>query len=200
MPVTDVLRQAIVDSNYTINSLAHAAGLPQPVLSRFMNGVSRLNGESIDKLVEYLGMELVQQVSWTQYESELRADGTITDAWNEYQGDAWKEYEINAWKEFVAEAWRPHEEQAWKEYAQEAWADARENGGWEEDEYELWVQQEYADWSQDAYQEWCELEYSDWYDSVYESWYEGEYPKWEEAYLAKCRAELESRNYVQLDE
>ncbi|MHB8953334.1 MAG: helix-turn-helix domain-containing protein [Pirellulaceae bacterium] len=180
MSVIETLRQAVADSQYTINSLAIAAGVSQPVLSRFVAEGSNLNGDSVDKLTDYLGLELVQRVVWDDYVSELRDNGDIHDAWKEHEAEAWGEYSSDAWKE--------HAEEAWKEYEADAWKEAVANGEWEEDDYEAWKEEEYTKWSA--------AEYFEWEESAYAEWEEEEYAGWEEQYLAEERERLESRDYV----
>jgi len=56
--MADVLRRAIRESGKTINAVATAAGVPQPVLHRFLAGERDLTLRSAQKLVDYFGLEL----------------------------------------------------------------------------------------------------------------------------------------------
>lgn len=56
--MADTLRQAVLDSRMTVNAVAVAAGVPQPVLHRFMNGERDLTLRSVQKLADYLQLEL----------------------------------------------------------------------------------------------------------------------------------------------
>jgi plasmid maintenance system antidote protein VapI len=52
------LRQAVQDSGMTVNALAAAAGIAQPVLHRFLSGERDLTLRTVQKLVDYFGLEL----------------------------------------------------------------------------------------------------------------------------------------------
>jgi plasmid maintenance system antidote protein VapI len=56
--MTDQLKKAIAKSGLTINGLAVASGIPQPVLHRFMAGERDLKLATADKLATYLGLKL----------------------------------------------------------------------------------------------------------------------------------------------
>src|SRR5262249_50759216 len=51
------LRQGIVDSGMSITSLARAAGIPQPVLHRFVHNERTLYRETAEKVAQVLGMD-----------------------------------------------------------------------------------------------------------------------------------------------
>jgi len=57
MSVTDQLRQAI-RANGSANRLAEDSGIAQSVISRFLSGERGLSSETVDRLAEYLGLEL----------------------------------------------------------------------------------------------------------------------------------------------
>lgn len=54
--LTTQLKAAVSDSHLTVNYIAAAAGIPQPVLYRFMTGKRDLKLSSAEKLAEYFGM------------------------------------------------------------------------------------------------------------------------------------------------
>jgi transcriptional regulator with XRE-family HTH domain len=55
---SDQLRQAIRDSGQSQLSIGRATGVQQAVLSKFLSGRRGLSIESIERLVEHLGLEL----------------------------------------------------------------------------------------------------------------------------------------------
>ena len=57
--LTDQLRSAIDGSGMSRYAVAKAIGLDQSTLSRFMSGKAGLSIETIDKLGEFLGLQLV---------------------------------------------------------------------------------------------------------------------------------------------
>jgi plasmid maintenance system antidote protein VapI len=56
--ITDKLRQAVRDAGLSVNAVATAAGIPQPVLHRFMSGERDLTLRTAQKLADYLGLTL----------------------------------------------------------------------------------------------------------------------------------------------
>ncbi|MBX3385381.1 MAG: helix-turn-helix transcriptional regulator [Phycisphaeraceae bacterium] len=56
--VTDTLRAALEGCGQTRYAVSKATGIPESTLSRFVAGGKPLRGENIDKLSEYLGLEL----------------------------------------------------------------------------------------------------------------------------------------------
>jgi hypothetical protein len=58
--LADQLREAIENSGRSINSIALAAGVPQPVLQRFVSGERDIRLETADKLADYFGMRLTR--------------------------------------------------------------------------------------------------------------------------------------------
>ena len=52
------LRQAIRESGMSVYRLAKLSGVPQPVLSRFMNGTRGITLATTSKLASVLGLEL----------------------------------------------------------------------------------------------------------------------------------------------
>lgn len=57
---SDQLRRIIEDSDLSRNQLCKAAEVDPSHLHRFVHGTGRLTNDSIDKLVEVLGVRLVQ--------------------------------------------------------------------------------------------------------------------------------------------
>ena len=57
-PLSDSLRGKITGSNLTVNEIARQSGVPQPVLSRFINGKRSLRLETVDRLANYFGLRL----------------------------------------------------------------------------------------------------------------------------------------------
>jgi DNA-binding transcriptional MerR regulator len=57
--VYDELRKAIKESNKTRYRLWQETGIDQALLVRFMNRKSGLSIESIEKLIEALGLEII---------------------------------------------------------------------------------------------------------------------------------------------
>jgi len=58
MPVTERLKQTILERGLSYYRMALESGVPGPVLIRFCNGERGLRGDTIDKLAAYLGLEL----------------------------------------------------------------------------------------------------------------------------------------------
>jgi len=58
MPLTDDIRQAVLDSGLSKYRISQDTGIPFSVLSVFMAGGGRASGETLDKLCEYLGLEI----------------------------------------------------------------------------------------------------------------------------------------------
>ena len=58
--LADQLRGAIRDSGYSINSLADVMGIPQPVLSRFVNGHRSISMGNAEKIAAAFGMRLTK--------------------------------------------------------------------------------------------------------------------------------------------
>ena len=56
--MAETLRKAIEDSGESVNAIAVAAGIPQPVLSRFVAGHRDLALRTADKLAKHFGLEL----------------------------------------------------------------------------------------------------------------------------------------------
>ena len=56
--MSESIRQALVDSEYSFNAIAGETGVSQPQLSRFVNGERGLSVGSLDTLCEFLGLEL----------------------------------------------------------------------------------------------------------------------------------------------
>ena len=62
LSMTDILRAAIRNSKESVTAIARNAGVPQPVLHRFATGErDSLNLSTAEKLLDYLGFELVQR-------------------------------------------------------------------------------------------------------------------------------------------
>jgi plasmid maintenance system antidote protein VapI len=61
LPLTEQLRQAILESGQTRYAIAKATGIGQDVLSRFVRGERGLSMESLDKLGLYLGLRIVRE-------------------------------------------------------------------------------------------------------------------------------------------
>lgn len=58
-PLSEQLRQAILSADKTRYRIAKETGLTEAGLSRFVNGVSGLSLDSIDKIGECLGLRIV---------------------------------------------------------------------------------------------------------------------------------------------
>jgi plasmid maintenance system antidote protein VapI len=54
----DVLRRAVRESGRSVNAVAKAAGVAQPVLYRFMTGERDLTLDTAQRLADYFGLEL----------------------------------------------------------------------------------------------------------------------------------------------
>lgn len=57
MTISGQLRKAILDSKKSANVLAQESGVPQPTITRFLNGAD-MKVSTIDKLADYLRLEL----------------------------------------------------------------------------------------------------------------------------------------------
>jgi len=60
--VTATLRAALEGCGQTRYAVSKETGIPESTLSRFVAGGKPLRGENIDKLSEYLGLELMPKV------------------------------------------------------------------------------------------------------------------------------------------
>jgi plasmid maintenance system antidote protein VapI len=58
--ISSQLRDAIKDSGQSANALARATGVPQPTITRFLNG-AQMRTENIDRLAEYFGLKLCRE-------------------------------------------------------------------------------------------------------------------------------------------
>ena len=59
--MTDQLRAAVLASGLSINHIAKGAGIPQPVLQRFISGArDNLRLDTAEKLAAYFGMHLTK--------------------------------------------------------------------------------------------------------------------------------------------
>jgi hypothetical protein len=58
--VSGAARRAVLDSGLTLYRVAKDAGLPYPVLHRFVTGRRAISLASFDKLCAYLGLELTR--------------------------------------------------------------------------------------------------------------------------------------------
>jgi plasmid maintenance system antidote protein VapI len=56
--MADVLRQEVRESGESVNAVAKAAGVAQPVLYRFITGERDLTLETAQKLADHFGLEL----------------------------------------------------------------------------------------------------------------------------------------------
>ena len=56
--MANLLRKAIRKSGKTVNAIAVEAGVPQPVLHRFVKGERDLTLTTVQKLADYFGLEL----------------------------------------------------------------------------------------------------------------------------------------------
>jgi transcriptional regulator with XRE-family HTH domain len=57
-PLSEQLKDAILNADVSRYRIAKETGLTEAALSRFVNGVAGLSLESIDKIGEYLGLEI----------------------------------------------------------------------------------------------------------------------------------------------
>jgi transcriptional regulator with XRE-family HTH domain len=58
--LTDQLRAAVAGSGKTLGQITRDTGIDKSALSRFVNGERGVSMEALDKLGEYLGLELRQ--------------------------------------------------------------------------------------------------------------------------------------------
>ena len=56
--MADALRRAVRETGLSVNAVAKAAGVPQPVLHRFMTGERDLTLSTAQRLVDYFRLEL----------------------------------------------------------------------------------------------------------------------------------------------
>ena len=59
LKLSDQIRQAIETYGQTRYRIAKETGISQPTLSRFMDGSRGLPMKTLDRLAEYLGLEIV---------------------------------------------------------------------------------------------------------------------------------------------
>ena len=59
--ISDQIRAAIETSGVSRYGIAMATGIDQATLSRFMGGTGGITVETLDKLSEYLGLEIVEK-------------------------------------------------------------------------------------------------------------------------------------------
>jgi transcriptional regulator with XRE-family HTH domain len=55
---TEVLRRAILECGESRAAISRETGIAESILSRFVRGERGLSSESIDALIEFLGMEI----------------------------------------------------------------------------------------------------------------------------------------------
>lgn len=60
-PITDLLREAIVESKISLKRLAAETGIVRGSLIRFRRGETSLRLDIADKLADYFGLELVKR-------------------------------------------------------------------------------------------------------------------------------------------
>ena len=114
MKPSETLRAVLEASNMSINAIAQASGVEQSSLHRFTTGERGLLLMAVDKLAEYFGLELVQEIVWDQY---------IADVWSDVADGLWKEYEPEAWRDALASGeWQEADYDAWKEEEYAGWA------------------------------------------------------------------------------
>jgi len=66
LPLTEQLRQALVNCGETRYRIAKNTGIGADTLCRFVNGERFLSAEAMDTLGEYLGLELRKRRSTTR--------------------------------------------------------------------------------------------------------------------------------------
>ena len=59
--ISDQIRDAIQSADVTRYRIAVETGINEATLSRFMNGTGGMTVETLDKLGEYLGLEIVEK-------------------------------------------------------------------------------------------------------------------------------------------
>ena len=59
--ISDQIRDAIQSADVTRYRIAVETGIHEATLSRFMNGTGGMTVETLDKLGEYLGLEIVEK-------------------------------------------------------------------------------------------------------------------------------------------
>jgi plasmid maintenance system antidote protein VapI len=57
-PISDLLRQTIVESRVSYNALQKATGVTRASIMRFVRGDQSLRLDMADRLAEYFGLEL----------------------------------------------------------------------------------------------------------------------------------------------
>jgi len=56
--LSETIKTAVTQSRLSVNGLAKRAGVPQPVLHRFVTGETSVTLATADRLCAYLGLEL----------------------------------------------------------------------------------------------------------------------------------------------
>ncbi len=59
--ISNQVKQAIAESGESLNELGRQTGVSDSQLSRFMRGERGLNTTTLDRLAEYLGLELTKK-------------------------------------------------------------------------------------------------------------------------------------------
>lgn len=57
-PLSESLREQIVDSTLSVNEIAQRSGISQAVLCRFLNKKRTLRLDTADRLATYFGLEI----------------------------------------------------------------------------------------------------------------------------------------------
>ena len=65
-PVSEQLRAAILGADVSRYRISKDLGISEAALSRFVNGAMGLSLKSIDKISEYLGLEITQRNTSSQ--------------------------------------------------------------------------------------------------------------------------------------
>lgn len=59
--ISEIIRQAVIDSGQSHYAIWQATGVDQAILSRWIAGERGVNAATLDKLADYLGLTLVKK-------------------------------------------------------------------------------------------------------------------------------------------
>ncbi|XZE56218.1 helix-turn-helix domain-containing protein [Planctomycetaceae bacterium SH139] len=176
MSIQKRVRQVIEFDDYKSNALADKLEIPRPTLSRFVNEVRGIQFDYLQRICNFLQLELVRIIDDPEvYCEEVWKNGGLERAKLEFElrkDEAWDAYleenfepdpqELNA---FAEEQWRAYALREWPAYAEMNALDVTDV-----DEVACWREHEYSDWLEALTEQWEEQAKEAWIDQEYEEW------------------------------